>query len=259
MNSEDIKQIAQGLHQARLQAQPVEQFSETFKDFATPDAYSVQELGIQLRESQGEKVIGLKMGLTSEAKRKQMNLDSSVYGVLTDKMQVTSGVFSMEGTIHPKIEPEICFFIDKDLEGDVTREQVLDATSSVCAALEILDSRYKQFKYFSMQDVISDNSSSSHFALSNVLKDPKSLDLKNLKMEMFVNGELAQSGMSHAISGDPVQSIVEQCALLAERGQTLKAGTFVLAGAATTAVALEPGMKVELKIEDLGTMEVQVQ
>ena len=112
------------------------------------------------------------MGLTSEAKRKQMDLDSPLYGELTDKMQVQNGgTYKLDGQIHPKIEPEIAFLISKELSGIVTREQVLEATSEVYACMEILDSRYKQFKYFSMEDVISDNSSSSQFILGNPIKD----------------------------------------------------------------------------------------
>ncbi len=258
MEKSQLSEISQALTQARVNAAPVEQFSETIKDFSRAEAYEIQNQGIQWRQQHGEKVIGLKMGLTSEAKRKQMNLDSPLFGVLTDKMQIQQGLFSMSGKIHPKIEPEVCFFINKDLEGDVSRDQVLQACSGVCAALEVLDSRYTQFKYFSMEDVIADNSSSCMFALGETIKDPHSLDLKNLKMEMFVNGERPQSGTSQAISGDPVQSVIEQCALLAEQGKKLKAGMFVLAGAATAAVALEPGMDITLKVQDLGQVDVTV-
>ncbi|MEZ4872039.1 MAG: fumarylacetoacetate hydrolase family protein [Bdellovibrionales bacterium] len=259
MDQNKINEVAKALNTARVNAQPVDQWSETIKDFSRQEAYKIQQLGIEFRQSQGEKVIGLKMGLTSEAKRQQMNLDAPLYGVLTDKMQITDGVFKMQNKIHPKIEPEVCFFINKDLHGDVTREQVLDACSGVCAALEVLDSRYKQFKYFSMEDVIADNSSSCYFALGEVVKNPRDIDIKHLEMKMYVNGELAQSGTSEAISGDPVQSVIEQCALLAENGQSLKAGQFVLAGAATAAVALEPGMSIRLEVQDLGQLTVDVQ
>src|SRR5665647_1633705 len=130
------------------------------------------------------------MGLTSEGKRKQMNLDAPLYGVLTNVMKVENlGVYHLKGSIHPKIEPEIAFYINRELKGEVTRDEVLNACEAICPALEILDSRYEGFKYFSMEDVISDNSSSSHFILGPKFKDFKNLDLKNLKMFMKVNGE----------------------------------------------------------------------
>ena len=180
------------------------------------------------------------MGLTSEAKRKQMNLDSPLYGVLTDQMEVR-GDFSLSGSIHPKIEPEVAFLIEKELPENPSREQVLQAAGAVCACLEILDSRYQHFKYFSMEDVIADNSSSSHFVLGGWVRDFRDFDLRNLPMQMFVNDRLAQEGNSKDISGDPVVSVIQLCQLLAERKRSLPKNCIVLAGAATAAVALVRG------------------
>ena len=178
-----ILKIAKTLHDARLSAQSLPQFSRGIEDFKRQDAYSIQEEGIRLREEVGEKVIGLKMGLTSEGKRKQMNLDAPLYGVLTDKMLIENGgAFTLKGSIHPKIEPEVAFYIKSELKGKISREDVLNATEAVCAALEILDSRYDGFKYFSMEDVISDNSSSSHYILGPKYRDFRKIDLANLRM-----------------------------------------------------------------------------
>ena len=124
-----------------------------------------------------------------------MDLDAPLYGELTDKMHIPNGgVFKMQGQIHPKIEPEVAFFIERELSGVVTRDQVLAACSGVCASLEILDSRYTQFKYFSMEDVISDNSSSSHFILGDKIENFNEIDLKDLDIKMLVNGQVARRG-----------------------------------------------------------------
>jgi 2-oxo-3-hexenedioate decarboxylase len=254
-----LQKIAKTLHDARLSSRSLPQFSKDLPDFPRADAYSIQEEGIRLRVSSGEKVIGLKMGLTSEGKRKQMNLDAPLYGVLTDKMKVENGgTFTLKGSIHPKIEPEIAFFIKSELKGSVSREDVMNATESVCAALEILDSRYDGFKYFSMEDVISDNSSSSHYILGPKFTDFRKIDLRNLGMRMLVNGETKMEGNSREISDDPVISVIQLAELLALRGQSIPGGTFVLAGAATAAIALEPGMTVSLEVESLPHLSVLI-
>lgn len=259
MENNEIQKIASELHQARLQASPVKQYSDHLKEFNINDAYSIQEHGVDLRKGEGETVIGLKMGLTSEAKRKQMDLDSPLYGVLTDTMEIKNGgTFTLKGTIHPKIEPEVAFFIEKELSGKVTRDEVLDSVSWVCSAMEILDSRYEQFKYFSMEDVISDNSSSSHFILGETRLSPRDIDLNNLEMKMSIDGEVKAEGVSSAISGDPLVSVIQLCELMESRGQTLKAGSIVLAGAATPAVQLSPGMNVSLEVTSLGKVSVGV-
>lgn len=250
------------LNEARRTGKPVPQISQRepkIPDFSRDAAYGIQEAQMDARLKDGEKQVGWKMGLTSEAKRRQMNLDSPLYGFLTDRMKVADGTeFRLPGSIHPKIEPEVAFWITKDLGENPTRDEVLAATGAVCACLEILDSRYDQFKYFSMEDVISDNSSSSHFAVGPWREDVRALDLKNLKMEMSVNGELAHKGISSDISGDPVVSVIELCQLLAKRGRRLKADSIVLAGAATPAVELKPGMKIELKVDHLAPLTVRV-
>lgn len=258
MEKENIEYWAGVLHGARQQGQPIPQISKE-NSFTRPEAYSIQELLLQKQLGTGETLIGWKMGLTSEAKRRQMNLDSPLYGFLTASMQVADkGTFSLEGTIHPKIEPEIAFLISKELSGIVTREQVLESCGGIAGALEILDSRYQEFKYFSMEDVIADNSSSSHFVVGEWRKDFQNIDLLNLNMHMFVNELVLQTGISKDISNDPIISVVQLCALLAERGQSLKAGSIVLAGAATAAEALRPGLKIRLAVDDLPEVTVQI-
>ena len=248
------------LNNARIKAAPVQQISQQIKEFSRAEAYAMQEKQFQTRQALGEKQVGWKMGLTSEAKRQQMNLDSPLYGFLTEKMQVQSGsTFSLEGKIHPKIEPEVAFWIGQDLSGSPTREQVLKACRGVCASLEILDSRYEQFKYFSMEDVIADNSSSSDFILGPWREDFHNLDLTNLFMEMSADRKVSQKGISKDISGDPVISVIQLCQLLAERGQILKSGSIVLAGAATAAIELSPGLQVELTVEGLPPVSVTVE
>jgi 2-oxo-3-hexenedioate decarboxylase len=260
MTTEQMTGISEKLHKARIHAQAIPQFGKTLENFNEDDAYNIQEEGILYRLDAGETLVGVKMGLTSEAKRQQMNLKSPLYGVLTDKMQVQNGAsYSMTASIHPKIEPEVAFLIGKDLKGDVSYNEVLEACDAACAALEILDSRYEQFKYFSMEEVISDNSSSSHFVLGEWKKDFKDLGIDSLKMTMTINGEVVQEGTTKAISGDPVVSVVELVSLLARRGQYLKANTIVLAGAATPAVNLEAGMQVDLKVEGLDSVMITIE
>lgn len=260
MEQENLRSWATVLNEARVKAAPIAQISNRVPRFPRGDAYAIQEEQLRLRRLTGETQIGWKMGLTSEAKRRQMNLDAPLYGFLTNRMQVShEGTFRLEGSIHPKIEPEIAFLMKADLKGSVSREQVLAACDGVAAALEILDSRYQQFKYFSMEDVIADNSSSSHFVVGPWRRDFAALELRSLAMEMSVNGDVAQRGISRDISGDPVVSVQQLCELLAERGQFLKAGSIVLAGAATAAVELKPAMTVGLTVDGLAPIRVRIE
>lgn len=254
-----VKEIASELHLARLNAKPLKQYSEVHANMTEADAYRIQTQGIEERLREGEQIVGYKMGLTSEAKRKQMDLHSPLYGVLTDKMQVSSGgSYNVDPQIHPKIEPEIAFKLNRDIDRVLSKEEAWEAVGEVCSALEILDSRYQQFKYFSLEDVISDNSSSSHFILGPWINREELQTVNELKIEMSVDGTIMQTGTSDAISGDPIISLVQLTELFEKTGRTLKSGMVVLAGAATAAVALDRSMTVHLEVEGLPGCEVEV-
>ncbi|MCI0669586.1 MAG: fumarylacetoacetate hydrolase family protein [Myxococcaceae bacterium] len=253
-----IQQLAQHLHDSRLARRETTRLTEAHPDLDLDAAYRVMRAGIALRTAAGETVVGYKMGLTSKAKREQMNLASPVYGVLTDRMRVPDGgTFRVAGGIHPKVEPEIAFHIARELEGHVSREEALAACDGVCAALEILDSRFAGFKYFSLPDVVADNSSSSHFVLAGEWRSSKGLDLAALSMRMSVDGVMKQSASSNAISGDPVLSLVQLVEMLAAQGEVLPAGSIVLAGAATVAEQLAPGQEVVGEVEGLASVRVR--
>lgn len=254
-----VAEFAKYLDLALLENREVERITKDAPDLGLPDAYRIQDEGIRLRERRGDIQIGLKMGLTSQAKRDQMGLTDAIYGVLTKTMQIHDGdTIQLKGKIHPKIEPEVAFLIGKEIRGTVSFDEALDACSGVCAAAEILDSRFLNFKYFSLPDVVADNASSREFVLSKKVLDPKKVDFGDVEIRMEVNGKLAQSASSKEISGHPLNSLVQLCKLLDDRGLYVPKGSIVLAGAATVAVPLEPGMKVHVSVAGLGDLNVDV-
>jgi 2-oxo-3-hexenedioate decarboxylase len=253
----DVKALAQRLDDARLQGREVERLTLEVQDLTLEQAYQVMDVGLALREARGERRVGLKMGLTSEAKRQQMGLGAPIYGVLTDAMRVR-GTFHMAGTLHPKIEPEIAFHFARGLRGRLSRREVIAACTGVCAALEILDSRYRDFKYFSLPDVVADNASSSHFLLAEEWLHVSGHSLGEVELSMRVDGVERQRARGSAISGDPWLSVVQLCELLDARGGSLPEDSVVLAGAATIAEPLKVGQSVSLQVGAFPKVEVLV-
>lgn len=253
-DSATTQELAQLLDQARLEKRELEPLTKTHGPFGLEEGYRILHRGLALRTARGERIIGCKMGLTSKAKRDQMNLEAPIYGMLTDAMRVADGsTFSLGRSLHAKIEPEIAFVTWRELRGKVTRAEALAACSGVCAALEIIDSRFVGFKYFSLPDVVADDCSASHFVLGNTALSPESVDLADLPMRLFVDGKVAQSASSSEISGHPAESLVQLCEMLQAQGRSLPAGSVVLAGGATVAVPVGPGQEVLLEIEGLGS------
>ncbi len=225
-------------------------------EFSLDDAYAIQAAVLERRLARGERRVGMKMGFTSRAKMVQMGVSEMIWGRLTDAMMLEEGSsISLEGFIHPRIEPEVAFLLKDRLEGDVTLLQARRAVEAVAPALEIIDSRYENFK-FSLEDVVADNSSSAGVVLGR-WSSPDT-DLENLGVVMSFDGEPERIGSTAAILGSPWRSLVAAARLSASRGEPLEPGTIVLAGGATAASYLRPGLHVRVEVEGLGRADLKV-
>lgn len=256
MNSNDLNWAAGELLTAQSLLKAREPLANRFPDIKLVDGYQIQLIGRGLRIKAGAKQIGWKMGLTSESKRKQMNLSSSIFGYLLDVGQHSKDPLPIHKMIHPKVECEIGFRMKSALKGKITTAQALDAVESVHGALEYIDSRYIGFKYFSLPDVVADNCSAGMFQFSAGLREFKNLDLKNLQMELLVNDECVQSLLSSEISGDPTQSICELSEMMAQYDLAISPGDLILAGAAGPAIEMKAGNRYELRVAGLPTLKV---
>ena len=246
------KEMALILDHAACDATTVPMLTAAAPELSIDEAYDVQRLLGGCRLERGDRLVGMKMGLTSEAKMKQMGVHEPICGHLTSGMQLSSGGdLNLSALGHPRVEPEVAFILGRDLQGSVTPQEALEAVDGVCAALEIIDSRYANFK-FTLNDVVADNASSAHFVLGDIKKKPNEIDLGGLTLRLAIDGEVVAEGLSSAIYGHPARSLAAQAALLAPRGEGLKAGQIVLAGGATAAVAIEPGQKISVEVQGLG-------
>lgn len=260
LTAEQVAEFSHVLYKARREALEVEPLTKSFTDFSLDQAYRIQAHGIQKRLADREKIIGYKMGLTSKAKMEQMGLHKPIFGVLTDQMQIaSSSTFSLKNKIHPKAEPELYFITARELRGSLAPEDALAACARVGVALEILDSRYKGFKYFTLPDVVADNSSSAYFVLGESVNPSSSSSFLNLKIEILQDDQVIHSDTSNAILGNPLLSLCELVKLLDEQNLTLPAGSIVLAGAATAAIELKAPQKITAQLEGVGSVSFRVE
>ncbi|RJF96387.1 2-keto-4-pentenoate hydratase [Sphingomonas cavernae] len=252
----DLDLIAERLDTAAVTARATAQITAEHPGFALEDAYAVQHRLIERRLARGERIVGVKMGFTSRAKMVQMGVSDLIWGRLTDAMQIADdGVLDIGRFVHPRIEPEIAFRLKSRLAGPISSAEAFAAIAAVAPAMEVIDSRYADFR-FALSDVVADNSSSSAFVIGT-WQEPFG-DLSNLGMTMSLDGRAVQFGSTGAILGNPVRSLVEAARLAAQSGLALEAGWTVLCGAATPAEALRPGIHVRLEAERLGRVDLHV-
>ncbi|MDB5751432.1 MAG: 4-oxalocrotonate decarboxylase 4, partial [Ramlibacter sp.] len=190
-----IEKYATLLDEAARNAQEVAQF-DTGNQLTLQQAYAIQAASIARRLARGERRVGVKMGFTSRAKMVQMGLSDVIWGRLTDAMQEEEGGSVAFGRfVHPRVEPEIAFILKHPLAGNVTPAQAMAAVEAIAPALEIIDSRYQDFK-FTLPEVIADNASSSGFVVG-AWCDPHT-DIANLGMVLALDGRPLQVGSSAA-------------------------------------------------------------
>ncbi len=254
--AQTCERIARRLDEAALARAPVPQLAQQGDELTLVQAYRVQAQLLRLRATRGEQLVGLKMGFTSEAKRAQMKIGDLIFGRLTDAMRIGCGAtLELSHFIHPRIEPELAFLLEAPLRGAVSAEEARAAIGAVAPALEVIDSRYRDFR-FSLPDVIADNSSSAAFVIGEWRALPA--DLTNLPITLAFDDRVLESGSSADIMGDPVRSLMAAARLAAQSEFTLEAGWLVLAGGATAARALLPGTRVSVAVESLGTAQLEV-
>jgi 2-oxo-3-hexenedioate decarboxylase len=243
----DIDAIARRLDDAARKGVEIPQLEEPL---TLADAYAVQKQSMAYRYGRGERQVGIKMGLTSRAKMAQMGLRDMVWGRLTDRMIVEDGgSIGLSRYVHPRVEPEVAYLLRRELAGIVTPLQALAAVEAVAPAIEIIDSRYRAFK-FSLTDVVADNSSSSGFVIGPW--NAPDCDVSNLGIVASFNGAAVLVGSTAAVLGHPLRSLVAAARFAAEADEPLQPGWIVLAGGATPAEALKPNLWVACEVQRLG-------
>lgn len=234
--------LAATVDDAAREGRAIPQLSIAHPALSLAEAYAIQRASVARRVQRGERLIGMKMGLTSHAKMQQVGVHEPIFGHLTDAMLIPhQGTLDLTGLIHPRIEPELYFITNAALSAPLTFEAAHDLISHVGLALEIIDSRYQNFK-FSLNDVVADNASSCRFVLGPEVPLATARErLDALEMVMSLDGAPRQRGTSSDILDHPVHSLVALSRMLAATGHTLPAGSIVLAGAATAAEPLRQG------------------
>jgi len=222
-------------------------------DLAT--AYAVQDETLRRRLARGERLVGVKLGLTSRAKQERMKISSPLTAWLTDAMVLPAGAaVPRDRLIHPRAEPEIVFVLAARLAGPgVTAAAALAAVGSVCGGMEVIDSRYRDFR-FTLPDVVADNASSGCFVTGPVAVPPAALDLALEACLLERNGQVVDSATGAAVQGHPAQALALAANDLGRRGLALEPGWIVLTGGMTDAVPVPEGAVLAAHFTHLGSV-----
>jgi 2-keto-4-pentenoate hydratase len=225
-----------------------------------PAAYAVQQGLVQGRVAAGARVVGRKIGATSEAVQTQLGVDQPDFGYLLDEMDVSADdPISMRTLLQPRVEGEVAFVLARDIdpadEAEITIDLVRDAVEVALPALEIVDSRIADWA-IGFTDTVADNASSGLFVVG---RDGRSLDgfePRDVTMSLTINGEERSSGNGAACLGDPLEALRWLAVQAYRFGDPLRAGHLILSGALGPFVPFAPGDRVEATISGFAPLRV---
>lgn len=242
MEEKRLKKIAELLLRAEIEKIPIPPLTETDPDINVEDAYQIQLRLIEFKKASGRVVVGKKIGLTSLAMQAMLGVKEPDYGhILSDMLVMEGEKIKLSDLISPRIEGEMAFILNEDLPGPgVTVAQVLRGSAGIVPALEIIDSRIRDWK-IKLPDTVADNASSARVVLGGRIISPYNIDLRTVGMVMEKNGEIMATAAGAAVLGHPAQAVAWLANKLATYGISLRKGEIVLSGSLTAALPIAPG------------------
>lgn len=237
VSKEIIEACSEKLWQAEITKTPIDVLTAAHPDLDEQDAYAIAAATLKRRQAHNNaQTVGFKLGYTSPAMRAQMNIARPNYGVLTTDHLLDSEGGQLDGLVpsnelmHPLVEPEISILINRKIEGgNQTRQSILSHIEAVMPSLEVVDTRYKEYK-FTLFDNISDNSSASRVVLGPPKKLSQAGDLRLSGVLLWTEGRCIDNGIGANSMGDPLLSIVWLANFLAEKEQAIPAGSIIMTG-----------------------------
>ncbi|MDL2354055.1 MAG: fumarylacetoacetate hydrolase family protein [Pseudomonadota bacterium] len=257
MDITNLDQLGDALYEAWRARAPVAPLTERLPQLTIDQAYQVQRRMVACRVGQGERVIGKKIGVTSEVVQDMLNVRQPDFGILLSDMQYQDGsVIPIDTLIAPRAEGEIAFFLKHALRGPgVTAEQVLAATDSVAACFEIVDSRIRDWR-ITIADTVADNASCGVFAIGAERVAPARLDLAACAMVLQKNGVTVTGGVGAAALGHPAEAVAWLANELGARGIALEANEPILSGSLGALIPVCAGDTLTVRIEGIGSCAV---
>ena len=255
MNNENEQQAADLINQAYSSGQPCDPICELLPENDLEAAYRVQSINTNRWMEQGRSIAGYKIGLTSRAVQQQLGVEQPDFGVLFADMAIADGEsMDFSRLLQPKVEAEIALVLGDDINPTLpTAADIIRATAFVLPAIEVVDSRIRNWE-IGILDTIADNASSGLFVLGNTPRKLMDLDLYLCGMVMTCEGEPVSTGAGKACLGHPLNAAVWLARTLASKGIQLQAGTVLLTGALGPLYTVSAGSIVEAKISGVGTV-----
>jgi 2-oxo-hept-3-ene-1,7-dioate hydratase len=262
IDADTARELAMRIIESERTKLPTKQISQIHPDFTIDDAYAIQDAGIRLNEEAGRVVRARKVGLTSKVMQDAVGVDEPDSGVIYDDMFYGPGdTVPFDRFLAPRIEVELAFVIGIELSGvDCTLEDVLEATSYVTPAIEILDTRIEMKdpdtgSTRTIVDTVADNAADAGIIVAHQRFDVHEIDIPWVAAVLRRNGRIEESGVAAAVLDHPGRSVAWLTRRLAGQGISLRPGELILSGSFTRPLWVQRGDEFVADYGALGTLD----
>lgn len=259
ISTEQAQVWGDALYDARRTRIPIEPFTDTHPGLDAADGYAVQSHLVQRLMSDGEVIIGYKLGLTSAPMQRMLGVDQPDFGpVFASTVYRDGAQVHLDDFIAPRVEAEIAVVLATDLSGPhCTSMDAYLATRGLAAAIEIVDSRIVDWR-IKLADTVADLASNGAIALSSQVVELADLDPRLIGMVFTRNGELIATGAGAAALGDPLAAVAWLANTLAPLNVTLPAGSVIMTGALHAMVPIQSGDVYRADFDHLGSISLRI-
>ncbi len=254
-SDELLEEFADRVYHGFTERETIDPLTEE-ADFSVEDAYRIQDRVIERIVGEDGTVAGYKLGLVSGAKQEQLGIDEPIFCPVPSQLLLEGSRLDLDECIRPRVEAEIGLVLGEPLEPPTTPTDVIVKTERVVPLLEIIESRFTDWRIPTAQDVIADITSCRRVVLGERAIDIGDVDLAMESVTLSHNGDLVETGVGADIMGNPARGVAWLADRLVDRGERLDAGDLVMTGGITAAVDIEPGDVFTIKFGSLGTVEL---
>lgn len=218
-------------------------------DLAT--AYLVERELMHLRQAEGHRTVGVKVGFANKAMWRVLKLDTLVWAHMYDDTvrhaTANTAEISIGRMIAPKIEPEIVFRMKAPLDGAVDAGPVLHCVESIALGFEIIDCPYPDWKFTPIDFVAAYGLHAAEVVGAPLAITPDRItplidQLATFTVTLQKNGETVATGAGKNSLKSPALCLGELGGAIVTQGQpALAPGEYVSSGTLTEAQFIAPG------------------
>lgn len=245
--------LAADLYRAYRDGDPLD--PARLPDISIDEGYAVQEEFVARRAQAEGPVVGYKLGFTNETVQSKLGVSEPAYGRVLRETVCRDRQFAVDSLIEPRVEPEIAFVLDEDLDGSATPLEAMAATRFVVPVVEVVDSRIEGWEFAPATAVADDALAARLLPGDGVAAVEGDLTLEGV--EILVNGKRRGSGTGAAVLGHPAEGVAWLARELADAGETLRAGDIVTTGSITDPIPVDAGDTVVARFSSLGSVVAQ--